>query len=96
MKFTSELRNRLMNLQSWLLVFDSIVAGASIDLGFNIILSLSTSPEISCFHPVPIINTSHKFISSTLQFIIFCILYPFTGWLADTKIGRKKAIHLSL
>ena len=96
MKFTSELQNRLMALQSWLLVFDSIVAGISVDLGFNIILSLSTSPEVSCFYPVPSINTSHKFISSTLQFIIFCILYPFTGWLADTKIGREKAIHLSL
>ena len=85
-----------MNLTSWLLVIDSIVVGACSAVGFNIVLFLSTSAEVSCFYPVPSINSSHMFITSTLQFIIFCILYPFTGWFADIKIGRKKTIHFSL
>ena len=34
--------------------------------------------------------------ASTLQFIVFCILYPLTGLFADIKIGHKNLIHLSL
>ena len=94
--FVSELKNRSMNLPCWLLVIDSVVVGVCSAVGFNIVLSLSTSAEVSCFYPVPSINSSHMFITSTLQFIIFCILYPFTGWFAEIKIGRKKTIHLSL
>ena len=94
--FISELKNRSMNLTSWLLVIDSVVVGACSAVGFNIILSLSTSAEVSCYYPIPSINSNHMFITSTLQFIVFCILYPLTGWFADIKIGRKKAIHLSL
>ena len=97
-KYSTEIKGRMMNLQSWILVFDSIVASSAIELGFSNILSLSTTAEVSCSDPVTIatINSDHLFITSTLQFIIFTILYPFTGWLADTKIGREKAIHLSL
>ena len=94
--FISELKNRSLNLTSLLLVIDSVVVGACSAVGFNIILSLSTSAEVSCFYPIPSINSSHMFITSTLQFSVFCILYPLTGWFADIMIGRKKAIHLSL
>ena len=94
--FVIELNNRSMNLTSWLLVINYVVVGACSADGFNIVLFLSTSAEVSCFYPVPNINSSHMFITSTLQFIVFCIHYSFTGWFADIKIDRKKAIHLSL
>ena len=85
-----------MNLQCWLLVLDAIVKSACTDLGFNIIFSLSTSAEVSCFYTFAGIDINNLLIANTLQFLVFCILYPFTGWLADIKIGREKAIHIGL
>ena len=91
-----DLKNRAMNLPAWLLVFYSIVTGACTQLEFNIVFSISTRPELSCQHITPSIQSSSRLLTSTIQYFLLVTLFPLTGWLADTKIGREKTIHLSL
>ena len=96
-QYQREVRCRRMNLSAWLLILFSIVAGTSMEVAFNIIFSLTTHPEsTSCFAVVPESGVNMLYVVFTVQNSIFFLLYPFTGWLADTVIGRKKAVTLSL
>ena len=95
--YQREMRCRKMNLPAWLLILFSIVAGTSVEVAFNIIFSLTTHPEsTSCFAVVPESGVNMLYVVFTVQNSLFFLLYPFTGWLADTVIGRKKAVTLSL
>ena len=95
--FKNGVYTRNMNLPAWLLIVFAALAGMCTEVGFNIVLSLATEPEASnCFDIIPEYDKSSIFIVSTLQTSLFCILYPFTGWLADVKIGRERAINFSL
>ena len=97
MKYRYMVENRLLNLPAWLLVIDAIAIGMCTQLGFNIVFFLSQNPDVgSCFAPVPDQASYAVYIVITGQYLLTTLTYPFIGWLADTKIGRERAINLSL
>ena len=91
--YQKELKCRSINFQSWLLVFYVIATVLCLVLGNNIALSITTNPEdSSCFIPVSKTETHAAYIVAIIQNSIICLLFPFTGWLADVKIGHEKAM----
>ncbi len=99
MMYKQELKNRLMNLSSWLFVFYSFVLGTTVELSFSIPVVLFTTKEDntvhSCFHPVPdtVIDQTYLFI---FQSSLFCLMFPFAGWVSDSIIGRSESLGLSI
>ena len=95
--YQKEIKCRNMNLPAWLLVIFSIVTGMCVELGYNITFSLTTDPASpSCFAVVAERRDGILYVAITTQNVLFCVLRPFIGWLADTKIGRERAINLGL
>ena len=96
--YCKELKSRSINVPTRLLVVFAIAVGLSIEISFNIIFALVTDPEeSSCWAPFPgVIQVSISYLVPTLQNIFLSVTYPILGWLADTKIGRERAINLSL
>ena len=91
-----EYHQRAINIPAVLLVLNGMASIMTLGVGNNIALLLTTEPEgTSCYEPFPESDSSSSIIL-LLQNTIVTILFPITGWLADTKLGRSKAIKLSL
>ena len=94
--YCKEVKARRLNIPSCLLVIYAIGVGLSIEISDNIIFGLLTNPEEpSCWAPFPEIR-GLSYLVPTLQYIFLSFVYPFLGWLADTQIGRERAIKSSL
>ena len=86
-----------MNLPTWLLIFFFTVAAMCLEISYNIMFSLLTYPETSsCYHSSAQSAVKTQYLAFTITTTMFSVIYPFNGWLADTVIGREKAINLSL
>ena len=95
--YIKELKSRKMNFPAWLLVLFTITAGMCYGYSLNILSSLVTNPEKpSCFEPIPDVDATIQSIFYGVKFTIFEVLFLLIGWLADTIIGRQRAINLSL
>ena len=96
--YIKELKSRKMNLPAWLLVLFTIVAGLCFPISLIIISQLVTNAEkSSCFEPIPdIVHNTIQDIFRAIEVTILAVLFPLIGWLADTVIGRKRAVNLSL
>ena len=93
----NEYHQRAINIPAVLLVLNGMATIMTLGVGNNIALLLTTKPEgTSCYEPFPESDSSASNIVPFLQNTIVTILFPITGWLADTKLGRSKAIKLSL
>ena len=97
MTCVAELKARAVNLPVVLLVCAVISSALTLTLGNGISLMFTIGPEAaSCYAPVPEPVPVSSYIVPILQNTLICILFPFTGWLADTVVGRRRAIHASL
>ena len=96
--YCREVKARRLNIPACLLVIYAIGVGLSNEISDNIIFGMLTNPEEkSCWAPFPEVGgSSYGYLVPTLQNVFLSFLYPFLGWLADTQIGRERAIHLSL
>ncbi len=95
--YRQEVRLRQMTPPSWILVVYAIVTGVCIEVGASITLALVTglSPP-SCFHLEPETNIYTQYVTLTLRKSVFCLIYPLTGWIADTILGRGRSITWGL
>ena len=97
LKYFTEIKRRKLNISTWLLILCTIAAGASIQVNQNIALGFVTSPEQpSCYAPAPDIVATALYLIPTIQFTALALAFPIVGWIGDTKIGRGKAIELSM
>ena len=95
--YIKELKSCKINLPAWLLVLFTIVAGLCFPISLNVISELVTNAEkSSCFEPIPDIDDTSIEIFREIKVTILAVLFPLIGWLADTIIGRERAINLSL
>lgn len=96
-KYQQELKSRLLNLPCIVLVFYSVVIGASVEVSYNILLILNTEPELeSCWFPPAKIPSTVSYVIPVVNAGLLAILYLIVGWIVDRNIGRRKGISLSL
>ena len=96
-RYFAELRKRLLPFPVILVLIYAMSVDASMCLGFNIAFAMSLDPDASnCFAPVPLSNEQASYEVPIIQNIVFFLAFPIMGWLADAKIGRGKAITLSI
>lgn len=94
--YFNELRNRSINLPTVLLIFYAIPITMSLSVGQAITLNLFTTTDENCHSYDSTPSVSNNFYPRLIQSILMFCLHPLTGWVADTKIGRQKAINWSL
>ena len=94
-RYWKEVQGRNITLPSGVLIACVISASMSLVIGNNIALSITTKPEVNCYAPIPGSESYASYVVPILQNSIICLLFPFTGWLADTMIGRQRSITLS-
>ena len=95
-RYIRELRSRAVNLPAVLLILTVISASSTLAVGNSIGLAVTTSPESLCYYPAPELLRDSSYVVPVLQNALICVLFPFTGWLADTALGRRFAIQLSI
>lgn len=97
-KYVNEVKGRALNFPAGLVVFYAMAVDFSMDVGFNIAFAMATNPEgQSCYFPSPQSSSvAATQVPIFIQNILFFVAFPIMGWLADTKIGRRKAVNLSL
>jgi peptide/histidine transporter 3/4 len=92
-----EFSERKLNIRTFLLVLCALSSTMTFCLGNNISISITTLLEgPTCYHPIAGSSPYASIVIPVLQNAIITILYPVTGWLADTIIGRGKAVRLGL
>ena len=89
------IRNRMINFPSKLLVAYAVATGVCIEVAASLSIAIVTGTS-SCFFLEPETNIYTKYITLSLRKSVFCIVYPLTGWLADTRIGRGRSVSWSL
>ena len=96
-KFVKEIKRRKLNIRSWLLILYTIAVGASIQINRNIAIGYVTMPEQqSCYAPFPELEEIAFYLVPIIQFTVLALAFPIVGWIGDTKIGRGKAVELSM
>ena len=94
--YCKEVKARRLNIPTCLLVIYAIGVGLSIEISDNIVFGMLTNPEeSSCWAPFSEVG-GLSYLVPILQNIFLSFVYPFLGWLADTKIGCERAIKSSL
>ena len=96
-RYMKELKKRLLPFPVVMILIYAMAVDASMCLGFNIAFSLSLNQDDSnCFAPLPSSNEQLSYEVPVIQNIVFFLAFPIMGWLADARIGRGKAIKLSI
>ena len=89
-------KDRSLNFPAWLFVFYSFILGLNVELSFSIPISLFTElDQDSCYAPTPqtVVYPTFLFL---IQSFLFCLVFPFTGWVSDSIVGRRKSIGCSI
>ena len=95
--YADEIKQRKINIPSWLLVLYAVAVGASNGVGFNVAISLATSVEqSSCYAPTTEVLQTAQFIIPSIQNVVLAVGFLVTGWLGDTRVGHDRMIHFSL
>ena len=94
--YFNELKTRSINFPSVLLIFYAIPITMSLSIGQAITLNLFTTTDEHCHSYESTPSVSNNFYPRLIQSILMFCLHPLTGWVADIKIGRQKAINWSL
>ena len=95
--YQKEMKARNMNFPAWFLVLFAIVAAMCLNLSSSVANSfLKGLEKSSCFDTVPESDVVTEHVGFLFGSIIIALLFPFTGWFADTKIGRDTGINYSL
>ena len=94
--FLHEFKARTPSLPILLLLIYTLPSCLCRVVVYNVAKDITTPPgDESCFHPHPEADGVTYSIVTIFQNALF-LLVPIAGWIADTKIGQKAAINLSL
>lgn len=92
-----ELKERKLNFPSMLLVFYTIPVTMSLLIGQHAVYSLFVPlPSPNCWQSIRSVPFSRTYAPWVTQCLYLFCSHPLSGWLADVKIGRGKAVNLSL
>ena len=94
--FCKELKARALNLPSILLLLYVIPMSTVLTtVLINIAHDITSPPDISCVDPYPESGPATQSVAIIIENAMYLFI-PLAGWIADTKIGRGKAIYISL
>ena len=94
--YLQEIKARTLTLPTILLVIYTLPSSLCTVVIDNLANDIVASPEdTSCFHSHPEVGDVTYSIVNIFDHLLF-LLAPVAGWIADTKIGRKAAITISL
>lgn len=94
--YLQEIKARTLTLPTILLLIYTLPSTLCTVVIYNLAKDIIAPPgDKSCFHPHPEVANETYSIVTIFENALF-LLVPVAGWIADTKIGRKTAITLSL
>lgn len=95
-RYVKELRSRSLNVPAWLLVIYAVAIACCGQLAYSVTLGLPTRPETLYPYIGTHSSTGVRYAVSYSRSLIHLFFYVCMGWMSDIKLGRKRAIGLSL
>ena len=94
--FRNEIKARALNMPSILLLLYVIPMSTVLTtVLINIVHDITSPPAHSCVDSYPESGPATYSVAIIIENIMYLFI-PLAGWIADTKIGRGKAIYISL
>ena len=95
--YVKELKSRTLTLPTVLLALYNAPVIMCLIFLQSILYRIVSPVDISaCFYTEGNISNNGLVVATVLQYLFLYLAYPFTGWLADTRVGRGRVVLFSV